>query len=560
MENRASRRTDWTRRQEGFQKRLREAQQFVSEPGSKVVNPDECVYLLEAVIRPGDRVALEGNNQKQADFLADCLCKVDVDRVNNLHMVQSVIALPSHCEVFERGIARLADFSYSAPQSTRVARMVEEGKMKIGEIHTYLELFGRYFVDLTPDVALVTAIHADRSGNLYTGPNTEDTPTIVEATKFRQGIVVAQVERVIDKLPRVDIPAEWVDFLVPVGRPCYTEPLFTRDPALITDVHVLMAMMVIKGIYKEYEVKSLNHGIGFGTCAIELLLPTFGESLGLKGKVCSHWAVNPHPSLIPAIETGFVESIHSFGSEVGMEDYMASRPDVFFIGPDGSMRSNRAMCQVAGHYAIDAFVGSTLQVDKYGNSSAAVAGRIAGFGGAPNMGCDPPGRRHSSPSWLKAGKESVVTSSLIGPVPRGKKLVIQMVETFGAGLVPSFVHRLDAWTLMEEAGFAIPPIMVYGDAVTHLVTEEGIAHLLKCTSLEERESAIKAVAGYTELGREADPKKTLELRRKGIVQTPEDLGIDVGEANTSLLAARSIRDLVEWSGGLYRPPDRFREW
>lgn len=560
MENRASRRTDWTRRQEEFQKRLRQAQQFVSEPGSKVVNPNECVYLLEAVIRPGDRVALEGNNQKQADFLAECLCRVDVDRVNDLHMVQSVIALPSHCEVFERGIARLADFSYSAPQSTRVARMVEEGKMKIGEIHTYLELFGRYFVDLTPDVALITAIYADGAGNLYTGPNTEDTPTIVEATKFRQGIVVAQVERVIDKLPRVDIPAEWVDFLVPVGRPCYTEPLFTRDPALITDVHVLMAMMVIKGIYKEYEVKSLNHGIGFGTCAIELLLPTFGESLGLKGKVCSHWAVNPHPSLIPAIETGFVESIHSFGSEVGMEDYMASRPDVFFIGPDGSMRSNRAMCQVAGHYAIDAFVGSTLQVDKYGNSSAAVAGRIAGFGGAPNMGCDPPGRRHSSPSWLKAGKESVVTSSLIGPVPRGRKLVIQMVETFGAGLVPSFVHRLDAWTLMEEAGFAIPPIMVYGDAVTHLVTEEGIAHLLKCTSLEERESAIKAVAGYTELGREADPKKTLELRRKGIVQTPEDLGIDVGEANTSLLAARSIRDLVEWSGGLYRPPDRFREW
>ncbi|MDD3749505.1 MAG: malonate decarboxylase subunit alpha [Firmicutes bacterium] len=560
MENRASRRTDWTRRQEEFQKRLRQAQQFVSEPGSKVVNPNECVSLLEAVIRPGDRVALEGNNQKQADFLAECLCRVDVDRVNDLHMVQSVIALPSHCEIFERGIARLADFSYSAPQSTRVARMVEEGKMKIGEIHTYLELFGRYFVDLTPDVALITAIYADGAGNLYTGPNTEDTPTIVEATKFRQGIVVAQVERVIDKLPRVDIPAEWVDFLVPVGRPCYTEPLFTRDPALITDVHVLMAMMVIKGIYKEYEVKSLNHGIGFGTCAIELLLPTFGESLGLKGKVCSHWAVNPHPSLIPAIETGFVESIHSFGSEVGMEDYMASRPDVFFIGPDGSMRSNRAMCQVAGHYAIDAFVGSTLQVDKYGNSSAAVAGRIAGFGGAPNMGCDPPGRRHSSPSWLKAGKESVVTSSLIGPVPRGRKLVIQMVETFGAGLVQSFVHRLDAWTLMEEAGFAIPPIMVYGDAVTHLVTEEGIAHLLKCTSLEERESAIKAVAGYTELGREADPKKTLELRRKGIVQTPEDLGIDVGEANTSLLAARSIRDLVEWSGGLYRPPDRFREW
>ena len=36
-------------------------------------------------------------------------------------------------------------------------------------------------VDLTPQVALVVADKADRDGNLYTGPNTEDTPTIVEA-------------------------------------------------------------------------------------------------------------------------------------------------------------------------------------------------------------------------------------------------------------------------------------------------------------------------------------------------------------------------------------------
>ena len=113
---------------------------------------------------------------------------------------------------------------------------------------------------------------------------------------------------------------------------------------------------------------------------------------------------------------------------------------------------------------------------------------------------------------------------------------------------------------MEEAGFKVPPIMMYGDAITHLVTEEGIAHLLRCDSLEQREAAIKAVAGYTDLGREADPKETLELRRQGIVQTPQDLGIDIGDANTSHLAARSIRELVEWSGGLYRPPDRFREW
>ncbi len=46
-----------------------------------------------------------------------------------------------------------------------------------------------------------------------------------------------------------------------------------------------MAMMVIKGIYAHHEVESLNHGIGFDTAAIELLLPTYGESLGLRGKM-----------------------------------------------------------------------------------------------------------------------------------------------------------------------------------------------------------------------------------------------------------------------------------
>jgi len=44
-------------------------------------------------------------------------------------------------------------------------------------------------------------------------------------------------------------------------------------------------MMAIKGIYAEYGVKRLNHGVGFNTAAIELLLPTYAEKLGLKGKI-----------------------------------------------------------------------------------------------------------------------------------------------------------------------------------------------------------------------------------------------------------------------------------
>src|SRR5438034_10975179 len=145
-----------------------------------------------------------------------------------------------------------------------------------------------------------------------------------------------------------------------------------------------------------------------------------------------HWAVKPRPTLIPAIGAGFVGSVHSFGSELGMEDYIRARPDIFFTGSDGSMRSNRAFCQTAGHYACDMFIGSTLQIDLAGNSSTATLGRIAGFGGAPNMGSDARGRRHASPAWLKAGREASTAREGSGrpSMPRGKKLVVQMVETF----------------------------------------------------------------------------------------------------------------------------------
>lgn len=125
---------------------------------------------------------------------------------------------------------------------------MQERRIEIGAIHTYLELFGRYFIDLTPNVCLIAAQAADAAGNLYTGPNTEDTPAIVEATAFKGGIVVAQVNELGEDLPRVDVPASWVDFVVLAPRPNYIEPLFTRDPAQITEVQVLMAMMAIKGI------------------------------------------------------------------------------------------------------------------------------------------------------------------------------------------------------------------------------------------------------------------------------------------------------------------------
>ena len=530
----------------------------------KRVETEAIGRLLEAVLSPGDRVCLEGNNQKQADFLAKALVKVDPQRVHGLHMVQSVLALPEHLDVFENGVASRLDFSFSGPQGARLAKLVSGGRIEIGAIHTYLELFSRYFVDLTPKVALVAAHAADAEGNLFTGPNTEDTPAIVEATAFSGGIVIAQVNEFVDgkttTLPRIDIPSDWVSFVVKAPRPNFIEPLFTRDPAQISEVQILMAMMAIKGIYAEYGVQRLNHGIGFDTAAIELLLPTYAESLGLKGKIGQHWALNPHPALIPAIEAGWVKSVHSFGSELGMENYIRARSDVFFTGPDGSLRSNRAFCQAAGHYACDMFIGSTLQMDLDGNSSTATLGRIAGFGGAPNMGADARGRRHSSPAWLKAGREARNGRTGAAGTPRGQKLVVQMVETFREHMQPAFVDRLDAWTLQEQAGMDLPPIMIYGDDVSHVLTEEGIANLLLCRSDAEREQAIRGVAGYTAVGLARDLRAVENLRDRGVIRRPQDLGIDPRHATRNLLAARSMRDLVRASGGLYQPPKRFRNW
>jgi malonate decarboxylase alpha subunit len=555
----------WTSKADDRAARLaRAAAALGARLAGKRVETQAIATLLETVLSPGDRVCLEGNNQKQADFLAQALVRVDPQRVHGLHMVQSVLALPEHLDIFENGVAARLDFSFSGPQGARLAKLVSAGRIEIGAIHTYLELFARYFVDLTPKVALVAAQAADAEGNLYTGPNTEDTPAIVEATAFSGGIVIAQVNEWVDgkttTLPRIDIPADWVNFVVKAPRPNFIEPLFTRDPAQISEVQVLMAMMAIKGIYAEYGVQRLNHGIGFDTAAIELLLPTYAESLGLKGKIGKHWALNPHPALIPAIEAGWVESVHSFGSELGMEDYIRARSDVFFTGPDGSLRSNRAFCQAAGHYACDMFIGSTLQIDLDGNSSTATLGRIAGFGGAPNMGADARGRRHASPAWLKAGREARAGRSGAAGTPRGQKLVVQMVETFREHMQPAFVDRLDAWTLQEQAGMDLPPIMIYGDDVSHILTEEGIANLLLCRSDAEREQAIRGVAGYTAVGLARDRRAVENLRDRGVIRRPQDLGIDPRQATRNLLAARSMRDLVRASGGLYQPPKRFRNW
>jgi malonate decarboxylase alpha subunit len=540
----------WTTRRDEKRRRMRLVQPWMKGP---VLPGEKLVVALETLIVNGDRIVLEGDNQKQADFLSRSLIKVDPGKLHDLHLIISSISRPEHLTLFELGIAKKVDFSFAGPQSLRVSQLLEDGKLEIGAIHTYVELYARLLVDLIPNVVLVCAEQADADGNLYTGPNTEDTPVIVEAAAFHDGIVIAQVNQLVDKLPRVDIPASWVDVVVEADKPFAIEPLFTRDPRHIDELQILIGMMVIRGIYEHHQVRSLNHGIGFDTAAIELLLPTYGESLGLRGKICEHWTLNPHPTMIPAIESAWVKSIHCFGSEVGMDRYVAEHPDIFFTGRDGSLRSNRVLCQLAGQYAVDAFIGSTLQMDADANSSTVTIGRIAGFGGAPNMGHDPHGRRHSTPAWL-----DLITEDK--PIVRGRKLVVQTLGTFQKGGVPSFVETLDAVQVGKQAGMPIAPVMIYGDDVSHVVTEEGIAYLYKAEGSEERRRALAAVAGVSPIGLKAIASESAALRKKGVVAYPEDIGVHRRQAKRSLLAARSMEDLVAWSGGVYDPPAKFRNW
>lgn len=169
------------------------------------------------------------------------------------------------------------------------------------------------------------------------------------------------------------------------------------------------------------------------------------------------------------------------------------------------------------------------------------------------MGCDPHGRRHTSPAWL-----SLIVGH--GAVQRGRKLVVQIVETYAKGGIPAFVESLDAVKVGHDSGFLIAPIMIYGDDITHVVTEEGVAYLYKASGLEERRAALAAVAGVTPIGLRSEPQRVAQLRRDGLIAFPEDLQIRRSDANRSLLAARSIEDLVAWSDNLYKPPVRFRSW
>src|SRR5258705_3038966 len=265
----------WTTRRDEKRRRMQLVQQWMAGP---VLPKAKIIEALETLIVSGDRIVLEGDNQKQADFLSPSLVKVDSKKLHDLHLIISSISRSEHLTLFELGIAKKVDFAFAGPQSLRVSQLLEDGKLAVGAIHTYVELYARLLVDLVPNVVLVCAEQADAEGNIYTGPNTEDTPVIVEAAAFHDGIVIVQVNRIVGKFPRVDIPASWIDVVVEADKPFAVEPLFTRDPRHIDELQILIGMMVIRGIYERHQVRSLNHGIGFDTRSEERRVGKEGRS------------------------------------------------------------------------------------------------------------------------------------------------------------------------------------------------------------------------------------------------------------------------------------------
>lgn len=527
---------NWNQRKEKKEEKLKKIRR-----SGKIIDSDSIVEILEQIIKPGNRVILEGDNQKQAHFLAKALSMVDIHRVNNLAMIIPSIEDEYQIELFKRGVATSLDFSFAGPQSRELIDLIDSKLITINNIHTYIELYGRLFVDLLPDVALITAVQADSKGNLYLAQNTEETPILVEATAVRSGIVIAQVNEIVEQLPRVDISADQVDLIVKTPQIENPFPLFTRDPQKITNDQIMAGMLAIKGIYGKYQVKTLNHGIGYNTAAIELLLPTFGEQLGLKGKIATNWVNNPTPTLIPAIEAGWIKSIYCFGNEAGMEEYIRHRSDIFAVDYNQNLKSNRVYAQIAGQYAIDMFVGATLQTDIDGNASTITAERLSGFGGAPNMGSNPHGRRHLTETYCQLHHSD----------NRGKKLVVQLTTSRRWNHEPVFVEKLDAWKLQDR--LMVEPIMIYGEDTTHVVSENGIANLYKTDSPAEKQQAIAAIAGDTAVGQRCSSKVRDILRERGIVEMAQDLGIHRNQATRKMLAAQSLEEISKISHGLYQP-------
>jgi hypothetical protein len=88
----------WTTRRDEKQRRMQQVQHWMEGP---ILPRTKMIEALESLIVSGGRVVLEGDNQKQADFLSRSLVQVDAKKVHDLHLIISSISRPEHLTLFE---------------------------------------------------------------------------------------------------------------------------------------------------------------------------------------------------------------------------------------------------------------------------------------------------------------------------------------------------------------------------------------------------------------------------------------------------------------------------
>src|ERR1700741_5528180 len=100
----------WTTRRDEKRRRIESVRPWMQ---GLILSQAKIIDALELLLKSGDRVVLEGDNQKQADFLSRSMVNVDPQKLRDLHLIISSISRPEHLTLFELGIAKKVDFSFA---------------------------------------------------------------------------------------------------------------------------------------------------------------------------------------------------------------------------------------------------------------------------------------------------------------------------------------------------------------------------------------------------------------------------------------------------------------
>ena len=305
-----------------------------------------------------------------------------------------------------------------------------------------------------------------------------------------------------------------------------------------------MAMMAIKGIYAEYGVQRLNHGIGFDTAAIELLLPTYARVARAEGQDLPALGAQPASGADPG-DRGRLGRVGPFVRLRARHGGLRARAPrrVLHRRPTAACaataRSARRPATTPATCSSARRCRSTWPATARPPRSAASPASAARRTWAPTRA----GAATRAPAWLKAGARGA-PGRRDAACRAARSWSCRWSRPSASTCSRPSSRRSTPGQLAEQAGMALPPVMIYGDDVTHILTEEGIANLLLCRSDEEREQAIRGVAGYTPVGLARDRRMVENLRDRGVIRRAEDLGIDKRDGDAQP-AGRAL-DAATW--------------